>query len=389
MRNARRRGGGWSSSLRARAASPLACPLMLLVGIVGISLVIPHDVHLASLLIAVPAVAAVSATARATAGVAGLALVGAVFCDLYDGLLHSPILPIHAAGLLTVSALLVAACRTRERILREASRLRVVSEATQHVVLRPLPRRIANLQVASVYRGAETMAEVGGDLYAAAGTPYGTRLVIGDVKGKGLQALDDAAALLGAFREAAYLYPTLPDLAAALENSVRRHVAEASASDADAQERFITALLLEFPADDAVMRTVSCGHPPPLLLRESRLRFLASRSPAPPLGLASLSPAAYRQQDFPHAPRDVFLLYTDGLAEARDRSGAFYSITDRSIPWHTVANDPEALLQRVLADLLRHTGGHLNDDVALVALQCLPCLPPPDAPAPPRDAAGP
>lgn len=344
-------------------------------GITAAGLVVPRDVHLASLLIAAPAVAAVSSTARATARVAALALGGAVICDLRDGLLHSPILPIHVAALLAVSTLLIATCRSRERLAREANQLRVVSEAAQHVVLRPLPRRIANLQVASVYRAAETMAEIGGDLYAAAGTPYGSRLVIGDVKGKGLQALDDAAALLGAFREAAYQYPTLPELAAALESSVRRHVAEASESDVDAPERFITALLVEFPADDNVMRTVSCGHPLPALLRGSRVRILAGRPPAPPLGLASVSPAAYWQENFPHAPRDVFLLYTDGLAEARDASGAFYSITDRHIPWHTVADDPEALLQRVLEDLLRHTGGRLNDDVALVALQCLPCLP--------------
>jgi serine phosphatase RsbU (regulator of sigma subunit) len=345
---------------------------VLLLGITAISLVVPSNVHLASLLIAAPAVMAAFSTVRSTVGVAALALVAAVFCDLHDGLLHSPILPIHVGAMLAVTVFLIAACRSRERSRQEASQLRVISEAAQHVVLRPLPRRMAHLRVASVYRAAESMAEVGGDLYAAAKTPHGIRLVIGDVKGKGLRALDDAAALLGAFREAAYQYPTLPDLAAALESSVRRHVAEAGETDADAPERFITALFVEFPVGDNVMRAVSCGHPLPLLLHDSRVTALAGSAPAPPLGLASLCPAAYRQEIFRHGPRDVFVLYTDGLAEARDDSGAFYSITDRGIPWHTVEGDPEALLQRVLDDLLRHTGGRLNDDVALVALQSSP-----------------
>jgi serine phosphatase RsbU (regulator of sigma subunit) len=341
--------------------------------ITAIGLVTPTDIHLASLLIAAPALMAAFSTARSTAGVAGLSLVAAVICDIHDGLLRSPILPTHVAALLVVSALLVAFCSARERNRREASRLRVISEAAQQVVLRPLPRRIADLRVASVYRAAGTMAEVGGDLYAAARTPYGTRLVIGDVKGKGLQALDDTAALLGAFREAAHQHATLPELAAALEGSVRRHVAEASEADADAPERFITALLVEFPADGhGVMRTVSCGHPLPFLLRDGRICGLAGGPPAPPLGLASVDPAAYRQDTFPLAPRDLLLLYTDGLAEARDDSGVFYSVTDRGIPRNAADSDPDSLLQEVMDDLLRHTDGRLDDDVALVAVQCSP-----------------
>ncbi|GAA3825570.1 hypothetical protein GCM10022206_75020 [Streptomyces chiangmaiensis] len=231
--------------------------------------------------------------------------------------------------------------------------------------------------MASAYRAAENLARVGGDLYAVARTPYGTRLIIGDVRGKGLRALDDAAALLGAFRESAHLHPALPDLAAALERSVRRHVAEANDTDADAAERFVTALLVEFPAEECVMRTVSCGHPLPLLLRDDRIIALTGRTPAPTLGLASLGPTAYRQDTVVCAPHDVFLLYTDGLAEARDAAGAFYPLTDRGVPWRTAQGDPEALLQQVLDDLIRHTSGRLDDDVALVAVQCAP---PPEGP---------
>ncbi|MEU1412438.1 PP2C family protein-serine/threonine phosphatase [Streptomyces sp. NPDC005731] len=337
-----------------------------------IAFVVPISVHLGSLLIAAPVLVAALSTARWTVAAAALSLLAAMVCDLRDGLLHSAVMPVHAAALLAVSVFLVALCRARERVRKEAGQLRAISEATQHVVLRPLPRRIANLRVASAYCAAESLARVGGDLYAAARTPYGTRLVIGDVKGKGLRALDDAAALLGAFREAAHQHAALPDLAAALERSVRRHVTEASHTDADAAERFVTALLVEFPTDEAVMRTVSCGHPLPLLLRDQRITALSGRAPAPPLGLASLDPAAYRQDTVACAPHDVFLLYTDGLAEARDDSGRFYPLTDRGTRWCTEQGDPEVLLRQVLDDLVRHTGGRLDDDVALVAVQCAP-----------------
>ncbi|WUD78038.1 serine/threonine-protein phosphatase [Streptomyces sp. NBC_00510] len=367
----RKRSRSWRA-WRAWRLSEVGTPVALVLIITTIGFLAPSDVHLASLLIAAPALMAAISTARATTGVAALSLAAAVTCDVHDGLLRSPVLPTHVAALLVVSVFLIAFCNTRDRNRREASQLRAISEAAQQVVLRPLPRRIEGLRVASVYRAAETMAEVGGDLYAAARTPYGTRLLIGDVKGKGLQALDDTAALLGAFREAVHQHPTLPGLAAALEGSVRRHVAEASEADADAPERFITALLVEFPAGGGLVRTVSCGHPLPLLLRDGRITALAGPAPAPPLGLAGLDPAAYRVDRFPLAPGDLLLLYTDGLAEARDRSGAFYSVADLGIPRDTALRDPESLLQEVLADLLRHTDGRLNDDVALVAVQCPP-----------------
>ncbi|WP_431961385.1 PP2C family protein-serine/threonine phosphatase [Actinacidiphila sp. bgisy160] len=365
----RGRAGSWPAWRMPEVGAPVALVLI----ITAIGLVAPADVHLASLLIAAPALTAAVSTARATTWVATLSLVAAVICDVHDGLARSAILPIHIAALLVVSVFLIAFCSARDRNRRETSQLRAISEAAQQVVLRPLPHRIENLRLASVYRAAETMAEVGGDLYAAARTPYGTRLLIGDVKGKGLKALDDTAALLGAFREAVHQHPTLPGLAAALEGSVRRHVAEASEADADAPERFITALLVEFPACGGLMRTVSCGHPLPLLLRDGRITALAGPAPAPPLGLAGLDPAAYREGRYPLLPGDLFLLHTDGLTEARDRSGAFYSVTDRGIPRSvTAACDPESLLEEVLADLLRHTDGQLNDDVALVAVQCPP-----------------
>ncbi|KOV72925.1 protein phosphatase [Streptomyces sp. AS58] len=278
----------------------------------------------------------------------------------------------HLASLMGASLLTLVFCRSHERSHRETSRLRAISQAAQRVVLQPLPRRIADLSIGSVYRAADPLAEVGGDLYAVARTPYGTRFLIGDVKGKGIAALDGTAAVLGAFREAAHQHAPLPEPAAALEVSVRRHVAEAAQSDADAAERFITALLVEFPAGGCVMRSVSCGHPLPLFVRGNRVTALRGSRPAPPLGLAGVDPEAYRQDTFRYAPGDAFLLYTDGLAEARDGTGAFYSVTESDIAWRTAA-DPQVLLQQVQDDQFRHTQGRLNDDVALVAVHAADC----------------
>ncbi|MFJ5156987.1 SpoIIE family protein phosphatase [Streptomyces sp. NPDC088353] len=101
-----------------------------------------------------------------------------------------------------------------------------MSEVAQRAVLRPLPHRIGPLQVASAHLAAEENALIGGDLYAAVRTPSGTRLIIGDVMGKGLTAIGDAALPLGAFREAAHRRAELPELMAHLEQSVCVNLAQ-------------------------------------------------------------------------------------------------------------------------------------------------------------------
>ncbi|WP_329416786.1 serine/threonine-protein phosphatase [Streptomyces sp. NBC_00704] len=80
---------------------------------------------------------------------------------------------------------------------------------------------------------------MGGDAYEAGASPYGTRLLIGDVQGEGLPAVAAAFAVLGAFRETAQSEPTRTAVADALGAAVERHNAFAARSG---PERFVTAL---------------------------------------------------------------------------------------------------------------------------------------------------
>jgi stage II sporulation SpoE-like protein len=59
---------------------------------------------------------------------------------------------------------------------------------------------------------------VGGDLYDVAMTQFGPCFIIGDVKGKGLDAVGRCAAVLAVFRELAF---GQPDLGAAVKRVVR------------------------------------------------------------------------------------------------------------------------------------------------------------------------
>ncbi|MER6299452.1 PP2C family protein-serine/threonine phosphatase [Kitasatospora sp. NPDC001539] len=365
-----------------------ALPLALIVVITVVDILSPAQVHLGPLLIVAPALTASIAGPRATAGVALLALAAlTVIGAVRDGLTSINI-ESQLGAQIVVSVLIVGLRVLRDRHERELARVRSVSEAAQRVLLRPLPERLGPLHLASVYLAAEAEAQVGGDLYAAARTATGTRLLVGDVRGKGLSSLGDAALLLGAFRAAAHLHADLPDLAAYLDGSVCWDLAQLAEQSRQARlarpslrqgqqeapdeggESFITAVLLDIPDDGSPVRLIDCGHPPPLLLRPEGITAVAARHPAPPLGLGELAPVEYEVETFPLRPGDRLLIYTDGVIEARDAQRRFYPLTERVAAWQ--AERPAALLNRLRRDLLAHVGGRLDDDAAMVVVERLP-----------------
>ncbi|WP_405690294.1 PP2C family protein-serine/threonine phosphatase [Streptomyces sp. NBC_00057] len=220
----------------------------------------------------------------------------------------------------------------------------------------------------------EAEAQIGGDLYAAARTTNGTRLIIGDVRGKGLSAIGEAASVLGAFHALSHQESQLPDLVAHLEASIALDenptAHEGVDDDQDLAESFVTAAVLDIPDASTELRLVSCGHPPPLLLRAGEAIPLKVRTPAPPLGLTHLVVTEHTAETFTFGVGDTLLLYTDGVIESRDRSGIFCPLPERAAL--RCGQGPDSLLESLCADLVRHAGGRLGDDAALVAIERLP-----------------
>lgn len=185
-----------------------------------------------------------------------------------------------------------------------------------------MPQRIRNLEIATLYLAAAPQARIGGDFYAAADTPHGLRLILGDVRGKGLPAVGVSAALLGSFHEAAYDAPDLAHLAERLESTIARYTAAVPAED-DC-ERFATAVIVEIPPAADHASVLSCGHPPALLVHDGRTRAVEPAAPSPPVNLAALLGSGYHVDRVPLAVGDLLLLYTDGVSETRDPDGAFF-----------------------------------------------------------------
>ena len=245
-----------------------------------------------------------------------------------------------------------------------------VAEAAQRAVLRPLPQQLGPLELGVVYLAAAADAKVGGDLYDVATTPHGIRLIIGDVRGKGLGAVEVAADVLGMYREVTHEVHTLQELARRLDAGLARRWGQ--------HEEFVTALLVEIDPDAGRLSIYSCGHPPPILISEDGVAILEVPAPAPPLGLLTLGDGSGAARSLPFRPNDQLLLYTDGVSEARDDDRTFYPLDERlallgaQVRRARASGDGAALLDLIRDDLLRHAGAPLEDDAALLLVRARP-----------------
>lgn len=236
----------------------------------------------------------------------------------------------------------------RERDLREMT---AIAETAQRAVLRALPTAVGQVRLAARYVSATRAALVGGDLYEVADSPFGIRVIVGDVRGKGLAAVQMAGTVLEAFRRRAFSEASLPALAAHLDQVVASVAGE---------EDFVTAVLVELHEDHTVT-LVNCGHYPPLVVAShDGFRVLPTGEPQLPLGLGSTP-----HQVTSPLPADCrMLIYTDGLVETRDRGGVFFplcryveALRDGSL---------EQALDQLIERLVEYAGHQVTDDLALV-----------------------
>lgn len=311
-----------------------------------------------------PALAAVSRRPAQTALIGALALVLCLALAGYDGLQGSAREIIDLATVCGVTATGVIASAGRRRREQELADVRAVAEAAQRILLHPLPTEAAEVQMAVRYVSASAAARIGGDLYAAIMAAGNVRLIVGDVQGKGLAAVQTAATVLGAFREAAYDAPDLAEIAARIELSLQRQAAE---------EEFVTAIVAQIADDGTTAEILNCGHPPPLLVSGTAARFIEPPDTGLPLGLSQLAVASRHPGTIRLNPGDRMLFYTDGVSEARDRTGEFYPV-DRCGALLR-GQDPEAALDRLRDDVIRYVGHALQDDAAMLLITRRPGTP--------------
>jgi hypothetical protein len=349
-------------------------PLLLLIGITVIDFNTAGEFRMISWVVLVPGIAAAICGVWGTAVFAVLAQLNYLLADTsYPNRYQSGLPDFILVGVGGVLAVLACAVRVRgERLMLH---MRDIADTTRRTVLRPLPVDWGGLEHAAVYLASDVEARVGGDFFDIQPGPHGTRVLVGDVQGKGLGAVEAAAALLGTFREAGYHEADLTTVAERLEVRMvrhRRHIKALGRGDGDGN-RFATAVLLGFPDDDTgAVDAVVFGHEPPLVVGPEGVRHLPPGE-ALPLGLGELAPGGPPPVlRVPLAPGETLLLTTDGVTEARDPGGLFYplaaEVADAVAADPRIA-EPHRLVAFVRDGTLRHCGGRLADDTTVFAVR--------------------
>ncbi|MFG2680389.1 PP2C family protein-serine/threonine phosphatase [Streptomyces sp. NPDC048392] len=357
-------------SVRGHSAAWLV-PLVMLVGI-AVADVATDAFQIIAWTVLVPGVAAAICGVRSTAVFGVLSLVVYVLADTVWKHRAETGLP----GLMLVViggavATVVAAVRVGGE--RRMLHMRDIAETTRRTVLRSLPAGFGGLEHAAAYLSADSEARVGGDFYDIQPGPHGTRVLLGDVQGKGLGAVDAAAALLGAFREAAYHEADLAVVAGHLETRMLRHRAHTAALGRSDGDRFATAVLIGFRADlpDAV-EVVVFGHEPPLVAGPRGVRALRVGAGLP-LGMSDLTPRPVLAVGRAALAGDeTLLLVTDGVTEARDPDGCFYrygAAVAAAVEADPANTSPQRLVTLVRDGALRHCRGRLTDDTTVFAVR--------------------
>lgn len=180
--------------------------------------------------------------------------------------------------------------------------------------------------------------------------------VIGDVRGHGIESS------ITAF-QAKYLLRVFlrqfRDPAQALEELNQQM------SEMDRGEEFISMIVVVFDTEAGTIRYASAGHPAGWLWHDRELQPLRATGP-----LLMLDPgAAYFSKEVPLQMDDFVLLYTDGLAEARNGAELFGEERIAMAIRRDPGAAPEILTKALLEDARDFADGLIDDDVAVLAVR--------------------
>jgi sigma-B regulation protein RsbU (phosphoserine phosphatase) len=218
--------------------------------------------------------------------------------------------------------------------------------------------RGTGLDVAAAH---EPAADDGGDLYDVIRTSDGRVVVaVGDVSGKGLRSTVFMATAQVLVREKAGQFRGPDEIIRAVSDGL---------SERNPHQLFVTLFCAVFDPASGAATYASAGHPSPAFVRPGRVPVVSFGSTAMMAGLFPEMPVGALPLEL--APGDTLVIYTDGVTNAFNPSGAAFGerglIAQLSAdPYGTAAETVEGLRTAVR----QHLGAApANDDFVVVAVR--------------------
>ncbi|WP_432571208.1 PP2C family protein-serine/threonine phosphatase [Kineococcus sp. SYSU DK005] len=241
--------------------------------------------------------------------------------------------------------------------LQRAEPLTVGSEMVR-AVLPPQTYATDDLVVSGAL---EPAYDNGGDAFDYADDEECLHLAVFDGMGHGLAASAVTTLAVAAYRRARRTGLDLPATYAEVDAAVAGQFGG---------DRHVTAVLARLDRATGALSWVSAGHPPPLLLRGTRVVKTLRARPSFPLGWSFGGDVSVAEEVLQSG--DAVLLYTDGLVEARREDGELLGVEGLSdfLEQQAAAGQPAAeTLRRLRRTILSRPGVSLRDDATALLVE--------------------
>ncbi|WP_051962719.1 GAF domain-containing SpoIIE family protein phosphatase [Mesoaciditoga lauensis] len=198
--------------------------------------------------------------------------------------------------------------------------------------------------------------DVGGDYYDAFELDGKLFITIADVSGKGVPA----ALIMSSFRS--YLKgivqsgKSFSELINYFNHLISQDISE---------DRFVTAVVGIIDPIKSTFEYVNAGHDPIILSRNGELSFFEANGV--PFGILDV-PNAYQIQKIDLKKGDVLVMYTDGVAEARNTDNQEYGLERlNTLVKDFYMAEPSEMLQMIISDVADFSNGaKQHDDITVL-----------------------
>jgi hypothetical protein len=221
-----------------------------------------------------------------------------------------------------------------------------------------MPERMPTVNGWQLWLYTRSANEVCGDLIDFLKLDSGRFIIaMADVAGKGLHAALITAKLQATIRALAGEIRSLPELIGRINSIVHR----------DSPSHIFSSLLYaECSEKSETIRFVNAGHFPALIIRGTNITESAKGDAA--LGLARTM--TYNEHSVSLKEGDRFVLYSDGLTEAKNNAGEFFGKERLIGLLTTTTGTPEQIGAAVLRELDLFTDSSSpSDDLSIIILQ--------------------
>lgn len=256
-------------------------------------------------------------------------------------------------------AIAIENARLYEEIARQEKRLErdlALARELQFRLLPPSLPELKNLEVAARFAPARA---IGGDLYDFVNYSLSrTALVIGDVSGKGAPAAIYAALVSGILRSHAPIEPGPAEMLSAVNFSLGERRIEG---------QFVSIIYAVWDDASRSLQVANSGLPRPVYCHGGKTELIEVTGL--PLGL--FDDAEYDEFTFRAKPGDMFVFFSDGILDARNRAGDMFGRSRvEQIVTQCAETSAEAVVKSLFDAVAQHAAGEETfDDQTVVAIR--------------------